>query len=134
MPWITKRLARQGMTQLSVAEFLDMLEFNYGNPAFLRAYLSTVRHFPLTDMQVHYRRLAHGTSESHRARPLLVIWGTHDEVVPYSSGKRLLSEWVPHHVLHTIEGAGHNLPLDNHEEVNDVIISFLQTTEVMDAM
>ncbi len=57
--------------------------------------------------------------------PTLVVWGTRDRLVFYSSAARLVKT-LPHAELVTIEGAGH-LPFEeNPEEFNAALLHFLR--------
>lgn len=49
------------------------------DPGFLRAYYSTVQHFPLTSMELQYSKL-----ESLLHKRVCVIWGHEDTVIPIS--------------------------------------------------
>lgn len=55
--------------------------------------------------------------------PTLVVLGQHDYIC--RNAARLLSENIPHAVLHRIEGVGHMSPLEQPNEFSDVVTAFL---------
>jgi len=54
--------------------------------------------------------------------PTLVMLGQHDYIC--RNAARLLSENIPHAVLHRIEGVGHMSPLEQPDEFSDVVTAF----------
>jgi pimeloyl-ACP methyl ester carboxylesterase len=54
--------------------------------------------------------------------PTLVMLGRHDYIC--RNAARLLSENIPHAILHRIEGAGHMSPLERPDEFTDVLTAF----------
>lgn len=61
--------------------------------------------------------------------PALILWGSHDTVIPLSSGKRLASE-LPLASLSMIEQSGHNPQEEQPENTADKINSFLHNLEI----
>jgi pimeloyl-ACP methyl ester carboxylesterase len=54
--------------------------------------------------------------------PTLVMLGRHDYIC--RNAARLLSENIPHAVLHRIEGAGHMSPLERPHQFSDTLAGF----------
>jgi 3-oxoadipate enol-lactonase len=56
--------------------------------------------------------------------PALVVHGTEDLIVPVANG-RLLAHRLPRAKLVELEGRGHNLPLEDPQTFNDLVLDFL---------
>jgi pimeloyl-ACP methyl ester carboxylesterase len=83
-----------------------------------RAVLETLRNMPLNDYEPGYRAL--GTL----GKPILLLWGQHDGVVPFSTSDRMREAVRPTRFV-AIEDAGH---LSNYERpniVNTALVDFL---------
>ncbi len=59
-------------------------------------------------------------------RPLLLLQGTDDEIVPFSHGKRLAEASVDHSTFHGLTGGRHNSLRASHPEIETLIINFFQ--------
>jgi len=106
--------------QFAHAMALEQLKHNRG---FLRAYLSTLRHFSeLTDLTANYAKLEKSSI------PTIVFWGTKDRIIPYANTK-LLKKLVPSAIFHTLEDTGHQLIFERQEEIEQVLIPFLQSNQ-----
>ena len=57
--------------------------------------------------------------------PTLVITGSEDRVIPPERSKRLAEE-IPNSRLIILEGTGHLLSIEQAEEFNEIVLSFLQ--------
>ena len=86
---------------------------------FKRAILSTVRSGLLESGEEVYSRLG-----QHKDLPVLLFWGEQDETVPFRYSQILL-EAVPHAVFHSIANAGHIPHYEKTEEVNPILLEFL---------
>jgi len=95
--------------------FLRQLEF----VGYKKALLSTLRHYLPLDLTDSYSEVG------HQERPVLLLWGKHDRVIPLANSAAVL-EVLPQAKLHQID-AGH-VPLqeERSEECNELIISFLK--------
>jgi len=56
--------------------------------------------------------------------PTLVLHGTNDRVVPVANG-RMLAEKLPHSRLELIEGGSHLFMIEDADQVNDLLLEFL---------
>ena len=94
--------------------FLKQLEF-VGHK---EALLSTLRDYLPLDLTDSYREVG------RQERPVLMLWGKHDRVIPFSNSAAVL-EVLPQARLHPID-AGHVPPQEERrEECNAQITSFL---------
>ncbi|MBT3390074.1 MAG: alpha/beta hydrolase [Chloroflexi bacterium] len=87
---------------------------------FKRALLSTLRAEMLTNQSAVYRAV--GQMDT----PVQLIWGKQDTTVPYKFSADLM-QMIPRAVFHTIEDAGHIPHYERPEEVNPLMIEFLQS-------
>ena len=62
------------------------------------------------------------------ALPVLVVWGTHDMVIPVDHAKRL-SELAPACQIEIFDGAGHFPHLDQPDRFADVLRAFMAVTD-----
>jgi pimeloyl-ACP methyl ester carboxylesterase len=63
-------------------------------------------------------------------RPTLVVWGSQDELIPLSTGKKI-HELIQGSVLNVVEGCGHLAPLECSRRVVDGTVDFLRSEPVM---
>jgi len=110
-----RRSFRQSGTQEA---FVALLEEQARRPAFQRAFLSTIRHMPLTNAEEVYRRVG------ARRHPTLIVWGMADRIAP-PSGLRTLLSWMPGARGVGLDGAAHTCCLDEPERVNPLLTRFL---------
>jgi len=97
---------------------LEQLRHNRG---FLRAYLSTLRHFKeLTNLTANFETIEKSSI------PAMVFWGKNDRVIPYENTK-LLKKLLPTAIFHTLEQTGHQLIFERQEEIEQILIPFLQS-------
>jgi len=95
------------------------LEQIKSNKGYVRAYLSTLRHFnELTDLSSSYQKIKNSSIET------LVFWGTKDRVIPYENTK-LLKKYLPSATIHTLEETGHQLVFERPDEIEQVLMPFL---------
>jgi pimeloyl-ACP methyl ester carboxylesterase len=85
---------------------------------FQHGQLSTLRHMPLQGLAASYRAVgAAGT-------PVLLIWGTEDEVIPFETSRQVVAA-IPQSQLLPIERAAHTPNYERPELVNPAILEFL---------
>ncbi|HKJ27292.1 MAG TPA: alpha/beta hydrolase [Anaerolineales bacterium] len=87
---------------------------------FKRAILSTLRSGILEGGEAVYRQLG-----QRKDLPVLLFWGEDDETVPFEFSKTLLDA-VPHAEFHPIANTGHIPHYEKKDEVNPILIEFLQ--------
>lgn len=83
-----------------------------------RAIVSTLRHFDLND-----QRAAFEAAGAH-PRPVLLIWGRQDAIVPFAHSARVLAA-MPRARLVALDEAGHCCQYEASERVNPALVSFL---------
>jgi pimeloyl-ACP methyl ester carboxylesterase len=97
-----------------LADFSRQLDYRgYGD-----ALLSTMRHYPMGS--AHQAFATAGRSP----RPVLVIWGEADEVVPFAHATQLL-ELMPQAQLRSYPGMGHNITFAEAPLVSRLLTDFL---------
>jgi len=97
-----------------LADFNRQLEYRgYGD-----ALLSTMRHYPL--------RTAHDAfaTAGRSPRPVLVIWGEDDEIVPFAHATELMA-LMPQAQLRSYPGMGHNITFAQAPLVSRLLTDFL---------
>ena len=90
---------------------------------------SLLKHYPLLRILGFFSRYRFPTTEFVRDldRPVLVIHGTQDEVVPFSEGQKLFHELNTEKYFSEIEGASHNnLHLIDPESYRTRVREFIQ--------
>lgn len=85
---------------------------------FKHAILSTLRHGPLDNMADAYARVG------KQDREVLLIWGRHDQTVPFEINERV-RQAIPHAEFHAIDESGHLPHLEHPKVVNPLLIEFL---------
>jgi pimeloyl-ACP methyl ester carboxylesterase len=92
-------------------------------PDFLHAYVSTLKHFPFTTMQLEYSEVGRNS-----ALPVLLFFGDKDVVVPFECHKHIM-ELIPHAVLRVLTGRGHEItiwePAGEYDALVEEIASFV---------
>ena len=77
-----------------------------------------------THVQACYRFYADGCAVEQIEAPALVIHGDADLIVPVENGRRL-AERLPNARYVELPGRGHNLPLEEPETINPLVLDFL---------
>jgi pimeloyl-ACP methyl ester carboxylesterase len=90
------------------------------NPVYLRSLLSTLRHFPLSTLDLGVVR-----GVGAHPRPVLLVWGEGDTLVPYSNAARLAA-MLPRVKLVSVADAAHTAILQQAQVVVGSIVDFLQ--------
>ncbi|KAJ3261759.1 hypothetical protein HK103_004710 [Boothiomyces macroporosus] len=91
------------------------------NPGFMRAFRSTLIHFPWGGFRQAYKTI----EESHKNK-ILGLWGALDVVVPAQLASELL-QLMPSMKLEFKDGVGHELILEDTEHCVKVISTFFKT-------
>lgn len=98
-------------------QFLPQLEYK----GYKRALLSSLRNMPMGNNRETYRAVG------NHDRPVLVIWGTEDDITPYRNHAELL-ELMPNAELLSVEGSGHGPHYETPEAVNPTLLEFVATS------
>jgi pimeloyl-ACP methyl ester carboxylesterase len=85
----------------------------------LYAWLSTIRHFPIQELESSFRAL--GDSR----KPVLLVWGKEDRVLPFATTEEVRAA-IPQVELLALEQAGHASHYEKRDIVNAAILSFLR--------
>ena len=85
---------------------------------YLGALLSAVRLFPLRGMEELY------TAVGRHPRPVMVIWGTEDEVCNYAPCVRKMEQSFPKGCIVDIKDCGHNSVFEKFDEVVTELLCF----------
>ena len=100
-------------------EYMELLSEQGKYKGFIESLLSTVRHFDMFNTEDEYRSL------NDLNIPVLAVWGTNDQVTPFSGSNRLL-EVIPSTELKIIEGGTHNITFVQPTKIGKMIVSFLE--------
>jgi pimeloyl-ACP methyl ester carboxylesterase len=85
----------------------------------LYAWLSTIRHFPIQELESSYRAV--GDSR----KPVLLVWGKEDRVLPFATTEKVRAA-IPQVELLALERAGHASHYEKRDVVNAAILNFLR--------
>ena len=100
-------------------EYMELLSEQGKYKGFIESLLSTVRHFDMFNTEDEYRSI------NSLNVPVLAVWGTNDQVTPFSGSNRLL-EVMPSTELKIIEGGTHNITFVQPTKIGKMIVSFLE--------
>ena len=106
----------RGVAPRIMAESFEQ-QFEY--PGVEHAFLSSLRNFPMANLQAEYQQLGEATF------PKLLIWGTEDSDTPFAGSEKIL-RLIPDIQFLKIEGGGHSIPYTHDDIVNREIVDFLK--------
>ncbi len=86
---------------------------------FLRAILSTMLKLDMESAQATYERIGKSSI------PVLLIWGELDETIPYHVHQQICDA-IPQIEFHSIQKAKHLPHFEQSDEVNEILLKFLQ--------
>ena len=84
-----------------------------------RALLSTMRHFMPLDFSAAFEAVG------KQKRPVLLIWGKKDAVVPFSNSERV-RQTIPQVEFYPFDDRGHTLTLEDPEAVSRILMDFFK--------
>ena len=99
-------------------EYFDKVQAQMKSQGVIESLISTMRHFPVGYGKGLY-------SLGHHPRPVLIVWGEHDEITPYRN-RRKVRKLFKNSELFTVENAGHAPHYEYRAMVNEAIVKFLQ--------
>jgi pimeloyl-ACP methyl ester carboxylesterase len=100
-------------------DMIEKFEEQFQYRGYLDSILSTMRNYPMYDLSEDYEKVG-------RSRiPTFAIWGTDDQVVPYSTSENV-KKAIPHISIFPIEGAGHSVTYAETEKVNKILLKLLR--------
>lgn len=98
---------------------ISMVQWQIENtPGYLDAILSTLRVLPLRSMEELYAAIG------RHPRPVLILWGEHDEITPYREGVASMEACFDNGTIVDIRGAGHNPIAEKFNETMLEVLSF----------
>ena len=106
------------LRSITQEEYILLFEEQFKFKGYIEALLSTLRNFNLFSVLEMYSRVG------ELQKPVLVIWGKLDGVVPYS-GSRNLKQTIPHAELVVIEEGTHDITYRQPSQVGKEIVKFL---------
>jgi pimeloyl-ACP methyl ester carboxylesterase len=101
------------------------------NPERFEEILAARREYPTPEqtleahLQVCYGFYARGCEVERIDKPALVLHGDEDLIVPVENG-RMLASRLPNARYVELPGRGHNLPLEDPETFNQLVLDFLE--------
>jgi len=116
---LLKSIANDFYEPQNLKPFLARYRVQMQYRGFKRAILSTLHNKMLGDFSKTYHQV--GTQPE---RPVLLIWGREDTTVPYEQSQELVAS-IPHAAFHTISNSGHIPHYENADEVNPILLDFL---------
>lgn len=121
-----RTLMKNGMSQAHnqgpiIPDIVERYDEQISYKGFLRAMVSTMRHFPLTTLQAEYETVG------KQGVPVGAIWGQLDTVVPIWQAD-LVRKAVPHLQLHVIKEGYHSVPFINVDEAGPIIAGFFTSS------
>ncbi|MBI5843379.1 MAG: alpha/beta hydrolase [Deltaproteobacteria bacterium] len=101
-----------------VDAFMDKYRAQMGFRGFRRAIMDTLANFDLTDQAASFAEVG------RQKRPVMLIWGVHDTVVPYENHRMVLS-LIPQAKFLSVPGTGHMPHWEDEKTVSAAIVDFL---------
>lgn len=92
----------------------DFIIASHANP---RATIETALAWAYTDFRTELKNVS---------VPTMIIHGTGDRIVPIESSSDQAAEGIPNNTYHKIEGAPHGLLITHADEVNQLLIDFVE--------
>ena len=111
---------REDPLALSKKEFIKKVEIQMQYKGFINALLSTARNFNFFSTQEMFGDVG------NLNKPILTIWGTEDEVVPFM-GRKELTNYIPQSELLVLEGGKHDITYAEPSMVGAAIRNFLMS-------
>ena len=111
---------------LSKKEFIKKVEIQMQYKGFINALLSTARNFNFFSTQEMFGDVG------NLNKPILTIWGTEDEVVPFM-GRKELTNYIPQSELLILEGGKHDITYAEPSMVGAAIRDFLMSQSKAEA-
>jgi pimeloyl-ACP methyl ester carboxylesterase len=100
-------------------EFMGKFEEQLRYRGYQEAILSTQRNLRFEPLMEAYARVG------KQKRPMLLIWGRQDEVLPFSQNEKVKGA-IPSVEFHPLDEAGHSSHYEQPEVVNPILVRFLR--------
>jgi pimeloyl-ACP methyl ester carboxylesterase len=127
--WLTAVVGKQTMLSTmarpenqgrAIPDIVERYEVQMAYEGYLRSLLSTMRHFPMGEMEAEFERVGAA------GIPLLAVWGDRDSIVPPANAKRVAGA-VPQAQVEMIAGGTHAITYSEPERVSAALIRFFGT-------
>ena len=112
--------SREDPLKIKKKEFIKKVEIQMQYKGFINALLSTARNFNFFSTQEMFGEIG------NLNKPILTIWGTEDEVVPFM-GRKELTNYIPQSELLILEGGKHDITYAEPSMVGAAIRDFLMS-------
>lgn len=117
---VAQNIAADIFDRSSIELFHDRYLIQMQYRGFKHAILSTVRSGMLGSFLDEYRQIG------KMNKPVLLFWGRDDHTVPFEHSD-ILKQAIPQLKFHAVEGCGHIPHYEKAEEVNPILLRFLQS-------
>ncbi len=111
-------MSRAENQSTAIPDIVDRYIEQMSYKGYLRSLVSTIRHFPMTELQAEYDIVG-----SHKY-PVSTVWGDLDKVVPYAHAEHV-KRAIPRVQMNVVEGGHHSITYKEHEKVAAVLVDFL---------
>jgi len=102
-----------------INKYLEKYTEQMSYAGWLRAIRSTILNLPFTNLKKAYERLG------SRKLPMQLFWGENDQTIPYPNSQKI-RDAVPDILFHSIKECGHMPHYTRPNEVNPLLLAFLQ--------
>ncbi|MBW2391608.1 MAG: alpha/beta hydrolase [Deltaproteobacteria bacterium] len=101
----------------AIPDLAERYQVHMTYEGYLRALLSTMRHYPMAELEAEYKRIGSAGT------PVLAIWGDLDSTVPPENAKQVVKA-APQTRVEMIIGGTHAITYSESEQVSAALISF----------
>ena len=102
-----------------VAGIIERMLWCVDRPHWVSSFHNALTRFPLSDLQAEYQAI--GAADI----PTLVIWGTHDPIIPCENLDLYLKPAIPNLVPFVVQGAAHSPYLEQEDLCLQAVFDFL---------
>jgi pimeloyl-ACP methyl ester carboxylesterase len=122
---LLERIAEPENQGRAIPDLARRYEVQMQYDGYLRSLLSTLRHYPLNDMEAEYGSV--GAAKI----PVLAIWGDEDPVVPPANATYLVQA-IPHAKIVWVAGGTHAVTYSEPEFVSAALVEFFKDSSAQE--